>query len=340
VRVQAVLGRATGAHAEALELTERALTLTGDSRAGLLQRAQILNNKGVLLWYMSRLREAIEAHAEALVIYRKLRVPRQEARALNNIGIVFSALGEFEEALASYKRALKIDQDLGDKAQIALKLANIGQVYVDVGDTERAEQYLKKALSIAEQLRDASTSADASITLGQAYLKRGEILRARKVLERGLALAVSLTERYQEVRGRIYLALARLECGEDPEHAADEARAAAELARAAPLPVGEIHGLAVVALALAKLGRPIDAADHAAAAVQLLDATRAMEGADEILFIHARLARAAGRTDEAAEALRRAHDEVQSKARRIKDAVLRQAFLAAPPARDILAAAR
>jgi predicted ATPase len=340
VRVQALCARAAGAHAEALELTDRALALCGDAREALPERAQILNNKGVLLWYLSRLREAIEAHAEALVIYRKLRVPRQEARALNNIGIVFSALGEFEEALANYKRALKIDQDLGDRAQIALKLANIGQVYVDCGDTERAEQYLKKALSIADLLRDATTSADASITLGQAYLKRGEILRARKVLERGLSLALSLADRYQEIRGRIYLALARLECGEDPERAAAEARAAAELARSAPMPVGEIYGLAVEGLALAKLGRPIDAADRAAAAVRRLDATRAMEGADEILFIHARLARAAGRPDEAAASLRRAHDEVVAKARRIKDPALRALYVAAPPVRDILAAVR
>src|SRR5262249_59521046 len=115
------------------------------------------------------------------------------------------------------------------------------------------------------------------------------------------------------------LALARLECGEDPERSAAEARAAADMARAAPLPIGEIFGLAVEALALAKMGRPIDAADRAAAAVHRLDATRAIEGADEILFIHARLARAAGRTDDAAASLRRAHEEVLARARRLKD---------------------
>jgi predicted ATPase/tRNA A-37 threonylcarbamoyl transferase component Bud32 len=339
VRVEAVCARLAGDNVLALDLCGQALALCGDDRAALLERAQILNNKGTILWYLSRLREAIEAHAEALVIYRNLRVPRQEARALNNIGIVFSALGEFEEALGSYKRALKIDQELGDRAQIALKLANIGQVYVDCGDTDRAEQYLKKALAIAEQLRDQATAADASITLGQAYLKRGEILRARKVLERGLALATQLSERYQEIRGRLYLALARLECGEAPERSAAEARQAAELARAAPMPIGEIYGHAIEALALARMGRLVEAEAQAQAAVRLMDSARAHEGADEILFIHARLARGSGRHEAAAASLARALDEVHARARRMKDPDLRRIYLAAPPARDILASA-
>jgi tetratricopeptide (TPR) repeat protein len=340
LRVEAVLDRSTGDNAEALDRCDRALALCGlEGRAPLLQRAQILVIKGTVLWYLSRLHEATLAHGEALVIYRKLRVPRQEARALNNIGIVFSALGDFEEALSSYKRALRIDQELGDRAQVAAKLANIGQVYVECGDTDRAEAYLKKALALGEQLGDAQVAADASITLGQAYLKRGEILRARKVLEHGLAVATSLRESYQEIRGRLYLALARLECGDSPERAVAEARLAGELARKAPLPIGEIYAHVVAALALARLGRPQDAEAAAATAIQRLDETGAHEGADEVLFVHARLARAAGLDKRADASLARAVAEVQTRARRMKDPEMRRIYLAAAPARDILVAA-
>ncbi len=337
LRVEALLHRASGENAESLELSDRALALCGGNRSGLLQRALILTHKGVTLWFMSRLREAIEAQAEALVIYRNLRVRRQEARALNNMGIVFAAMGEYEEALAHYKRALKIDQELGDRVQIALKLANIGGVYVEVGALDKAEQYLKKALSIAEQLRDGSTLTDGNITLGQVYLKRGEAGRARRALERGLHHAVASGSRYQEIRARVYLALAKLEAGEPPAETIELAREAGRQAHAAPLPLGEIYALAVEGLALARLGHAAAAADRAAEAARLSESSRAVEGADEIWYILARLARAAGRTAESAAALRRARDEVMSKARRLKDAALRQSLLSSSPAREIIA---
>jgi hypothetical protein len=61
------------------------------------------------------------------------------------------------------------------------------------------------------------------------------------------------------------------------------------------------------------------------------------EGADEILFIHARLARAAGRPADARSSLKRAHTEVQSKARRLRDPTLRMSYMASEPAREIVA---
>jgi tetratricopeptide (TPR) repeat protein len=338
LRLEAALSRSIGKNAEALELCARALTLCGEDKPGFLERAQILNIRGTALWNMSRLREAIEAYAEALVIYRKLRAPRQEARALNNMGIVFSALGEYEEAIAHYKRSLKIDTELGDRAQIGLKLANIGQTYLDLGELERAEQYLVKALSLAEQVRDPGSSTDGTITLGQVYLKRGDATRAKTLFERGLDMATQNRTRYQEIRALVYLALAQLQCGDPPSGALDLARSATRLAHAAPMPIGEIYGIAVEALAMGALGTPGEAADRARDAVQLMDATRDPEGAEEILWIHAKLARAAGRDAEAKASLGRARHEVDSKAKRLRDPALRARFLASPPARDIAAA--
>jgi tetratricopeptide (TPR) repeat protein len=286
---------------------------------------------------MSRLREAIESHAEALVIYRKLRVPRQEARALNNMGIVFWALGEFEEALAHYKRALKIDQDLGDRAQIALKLANLGEVYVGLGDPDRAEQYLDKALAIADQLRDQTTQTDATITLGLAHLKRGDAQTAKHTLARGLELARGSASRYQEVRALVYSGLARLRLGEAPGDAAELFRQGTRIAHAAPLPAFEALGLAYEALALQAMGDLPNAVERSAAAVRLIDSARTPEAVDEIFWVHARLAREAGQAEPARAALDRAHKDIVAKARRIKDQALRARYLESSPAKEILA---
>src|SRR5262249_3969124 len=68
----------------------------------------------------------------------------------------------------------------------------------------------------------------------------------------------------------------------------------------------------------------------------VLDGARAPEGAEEILYVHARMLAACGRADDAPAAPARARKELLAKARRIKDEALRATFVAAPPAREIL----
>ena len=72
----------------------------------------------------------------------------------------------------------------------------------------------------------------------------------------------------------------------------------------------------------------------------LFDSGRDVDSPEEVLFIHARTARAAGAETVAREALRRAHAEVQRKARRLRDPAWRARYLRSPPARDILAEAQ
>jgi tetratricopeptide (TPR) repeat protein/tRNA A-37 threonylcarbamoyl transferase component Bud32 len=332
LRLRAAIARLVGQNDEALRVGEEALALAasaGDGPPHLLARATILNNQGTTLWTMGRLEAAIEAYAEALVIYRALRLPRQEARALNNMGIVFAALGEYEEALAHYKSALKLDQALGDRAGIAYKLGNIGQCYADLGDLDRAESYLGKAMKIAVETGDASTEADAAVSLGQVKLSRAQPDAAMALFERGLELASAGRERYQEIRALEYIAYAQLEGGRPPDGALELARSATELARKMPMMVGIIHGLAFQALALSKLERHPEAVAASREAVRLLDAESRPEGAEHILGWHARVLAAAGKADEAAAIKARARAEIDAKAARLADPELRRLFLAA-----------
>jgi tetratricopeptide (TPR) repeat protein len=291
-------------------------------------RALILNNQGTTLWNMGRLEQAIEAYAEALVIYRALAMPRQEARALNNMGIVFAALGEFEEALSHYKSSLKIDQQLGDRGGIALKLGNIGQAYADLGDVDRAESYLSKAVKLAEQNGDNSTLCDGLISLGQAHLIRGDARSALAMLERGLELATANRERYQEIRALEYIAFGQLEAGDPPEGALELARSATELARRMPMPIGVVYGLAAQGLALVELGRMDEAVAATTEAVALQDGQTRPEGAEHVLWWHAQVCEAAGRATEAAAAVKRAAAEIDVKVSRLHDEDLRRIYLA------------
>ncbi|MBI4508288.1 MAG: protein kinase [Deltaproteobacteria bacterium] len=337
LRVEAAISHAIGENSEALDLCDRALALCGEDLKALTVRAQVCNTRGNALWNMSRHQEAIESYAEALVIYRKLRIPGKEAHALNNLGNIFSALGDYEEALVHYKRALKIVTELGDRSLLAVKLGNIGHLYLDLGVLEKSEQYLDKAISLAGQLGDLSTLADVTITSGQLALKHGEAFQAKEILERGLELANKSRSRYQEIRALVYLAMAQLMAEDPPEGPLELARSAAKLGHMARMPIGEIFGTAVEGLALRALGHPSEAADRSARAVAVLDQANETEGAEEILFIHARLASEAGRAEEARVAMERALQAMQSKAQGLTDPGLRQRFLSSSPARDILA---
>ncbi|MCP4444522.1 MAG: protein kinase [Myxococcales bacterium] len=330
LRLQSSIYRLQGKSAPALQTCDEALALAQSQPGALGERAQILNNRGTILWNMNRLNEAIECYAETLVIYKNLGRPRQEARALNNMGIVFSALGESEAALGHYKRSLRIDQRLGDRAQIALKLGNIGQTYTELGDDVRGEKYLLKALKLSEAHQDWGTMIDILNSLGQVYLGRCDLDRATSFLTRGLDHAREAHNHYQEIRSLVYLALAGIESGEDLEVAREQAARATEIARHVPMPVGEMLGLSAQALACEKLGELARGLELSRLALVHLEKIEQGEGLESILQAHATLCDRNGLTDEARSAIARSRQEVERKAAKLIDSELRACYLASP----------
>ena len=142
-------------------------------------------------------------------------------------------------------------------------------------------------------------------------------------------------QKWQEIRANVYLGWSVLAMGGAPAEALALAEEGARLAKAAPIPIGEVFGLAVGAQALVELGRVPDGIARVREAVRLLDSTRAPTGAEEIHWIHALVARAAGETLEAGAALARAYREVAQKAKRLRDPALRTRYLASAPVRQI-----
>jgi serine/threonine protein kinase/predicted ATPase len=330
LRIESAIARLEGRYDDALELVERALDLLSDDDASKLQRAMILNNRGHVLWNSAKLSDAIESYAEALVIYRMLKLPRFESRMLNNMGVVFAAMGEAEDALACYKRSLKLDQRLGDRVSLALKLGNIGQAYADLGELDKGERYLRKARVLCEQSDDRTTLTDVRTSLGQVNLARGKIDRATALFAKSVTSARENRDRYQETRALIYLAIATLRAGGDAAEALELARTATEIARAMPMPVGEYYGLAIQAQALVALGRAGESLELSTRALEAIAEVQQPEGAEEIMALHAEIAAAAGDAALAAETIARARAETERKAAKLKDQALRQAYLSSP----------
>jgi tetratricopeptide (TPR) repeat protein len=180
---------------------------------------------------------------------------------------------------------------------------------------------------MAEQTGDLAAAADAAVSLGQARMQRGDPKQARAMFERGLALATENRDRYQEVRALSYVALAHLAIGEPPEAALEMAKSATEWARRMPMLVGIVFGLTFQSLALSRLGRHDEAVAASDEVVRILDQARP-EGAENILRWRAEVLAAAGRGDDAKAALARARAEIDAKAGKLRDAALRESYLA------------
>lgn len=309
-------------------------------QAFLLERAQLLHVVGDIELDQGRRRDAERAYGEALALYRRLGMRRLESALLTGLGNVAMGLGEYEEAIRHYKLSLKFDQEVGDRFRTGATLSSIGQTYALLGDFDRARRYLDKALELAEASGDMEALTEATLALGRVLLRLGQVAAAAERLERGLELAQGRRNRLQEIHALIDLAHLRLASGHPPDTSLELARSAVRLAREAELPSGVVFGLAAEAETHARMDEMDTALACAREAVAQAERAGGIELIEEVLHLHARMALARGDVEEARSSLRRALAEVEAKVRRLSDESWRTKYLAASPAREILADAR
>src|SRR5262249_53586902 len=93
----------------ALNAVERALAVAESGRLAPRARAEVLRAKGVLLRYVGRVREAVEAYAEAIAVFRKVGARRAEARAKNALAFAMFVMERFEDTIAVGHASIAID---------------------------------------------------------------------------------------------------------------------------------------------------------------------------------------------------------------------------------------
>ena len=97
----------------ALAAIDRALSASAHPEVSARQRAEVLGAKGTLLRRVGRVHEAIDAHAEAIAVFRRVGAKRMEAHAKNSLAFALYALGHFEDAIALGIDAIRIDLSMG-----------------------------------------------------------------------------------------------------------------------------------------------------------------------------------------------------------------------------------
>ncbi len=206
VRSQALVAemlRDLGDMQGALSAMDRALETARSPEVPPRQRAEVLRARGTLLHRVGRVHEAIEAHAEAIAVFRKVGARRLEARAKNSLAFAMYVLGRFEDAIALGTEAIRIDLAIGGRFQIARTLSNIGQSYASLGDYDRGLGYLKRAREAHERYGDQDAHADTLLCMAEFLLEVGDKEQAQTLVQEAGVLTEISGSAYDQIHEKI-----------------------------------------------------------------------------------------------------------------------------------------
>jgi eukaryotic-like serine/threonine-protein kinase len=183
----------------ALAACDRALaaceTDRGTARFPSETFAEVLRAKGVLLRRVGRVREAVDAYAEALAHAKTAGAKRLEARCKNALAYAMFVQARYEDAIALALESIQIDVAMSGRFQLAKTLTNIGFSYARLGDTARAAAYLNRARDAHVRYGDADSHADTLIVCAEVAIDLGQVDEAKE----RLAEAAMLGQRKYDV---------------------------------------------------------------------------------------------------------------------------------------------
>jgi tetratricopeptide (TPR) repeat protein/ABC-type molybdenum transport system ATPase subunit/photorepair protein PhrA len=237
----------------ALAACDRALDTSGRATVPERLRAEVLRARGTLLLRVGRVQEAVEAHVDAIAVFRHVGARRLEARAKNSLAFAMFVLGRFEDAIALGLEAIRIDLAIGGRFQIARTLANIGRAFARLGDNGRAQSYLGRAREAHQRYGDQDGRAETLLATGEVLLESGEVETAIELVGDAGALTAVTGSAYDAVHEKILRALLARSAG-DSGAAVMHAFDARQVAEAQAYVAFHFYAMAVEARARVDIG--------------------------------------------------------------------------------------
>ncbi|HVW25384.1 MAG TPA: protein kinase [Polyangiaceae bacterium] len=198
----------------ALAACDRALDTAGRATVPARLRAEVLRAQGTLLLRVGRVQEAVDAHADAIAVFRHVGARRLEARAKNSLAFAMFVLGRFEDAIALGLEAIRIDLAIGGRFQIARTLANIGRSFARLGDFARARSYLGRAREAHQRYGDQDGRAETLLATAEVLLEMDETDAATELVGDAGALTAVTGSAYDAVHEKILRALLARKAGD------------------------------------------------------------------------------------------------------------------------------
>jgi len=237
----------------ALAAVDRALNTASGSDVSVRLRAEVLRSRGTLLRRMGRVHESVQAHAEAIAVFKKVGARRLEAQAKSSLAFAMYVLGKFEDGVALALDSIGIDLAIGGRFQIAKTLSNIGQCYAGLGDLERGLAYLKRAREAHERYGDQDSRADTLLATAEVLIEAGDRSGAQVLVGDAGALTQVTGSAYDSIHEKILRAvLARIDG--DSSTAVMKAFDARQAAEAQAYVAFHFYAMAVEAVARVEVG--------------------------------------------------------------------------------------
>ncbi len=166
---RAVAHRFLGDYQASLADADEALIIAGREESLRDVQAEALRARGMSLYQLGRLEEAIEWLGQSLEVYIALDDAQRVAMLRMELGVTYFSAGYYDQALEHYKRALEYWQKTENVAQQANLLNNLGVLHHLRGDYEQADLLLEEALACASQSGYARTEVAALTSIGDLY---------------------------------------------------------------------------------------------------------------------------------------------------------------------------
>ena len=229
----------------------------------------------------------METNAEAIVIFRRLAIRRNESMALNGLGIALASLGEFEDASVVIRASIGVDREIGDRMHLGRKLSNVGQLNAELGEVERALEFLERADEVLSVIQDDGGRADALSAMAELLLEAlGDEDKASEKLDHARRIAERTEDRYDMARERIVRAALERVTGRLPQ-AEEAAREATEIAQGAGIIVYQLQAQACLAEILAMQGKSQEARRGERVHLALAHALEHLSAEDEARLAYA-----------------------------------------------------
>jgi tetratricopeptide (TPR) repeat protein len=220
----------TGEVKAAIELLQRARSMTEEPMFSDVDRADILFRLGACRLELSSIQSAIGLFNEALALAERSELPcdRLRAEILRLRSRCYRRLRDYEAAREDLERALELSQGLGDPAAIARVYFQASLVADRQGHWVLARKYAEQAKAHFEELADRATLGRVLNNLGGINFLLGKPEEAIEQLNESFKVLLEYGSEADAARAVSSLAQVHLRTGQ-VEPAEEQARQALKL---------------------------------------------------------------------------------------------------------------
>lgn len=162
--------------------------------------AQETKEEGMRLFHEGLYDEAAAKFEHAREMFAAAGDEIEKAETINNLGVVYRRQDKWDEAIAALEEAKATFAKLGDRNREAQALGNLGGLYADKDERDKAKACLREAADAFAELGDKEHQGETLLALGVQLWKTGDRSGGLATYEAGLQMLPRPTVKQKTMR--------------------------------------------------------------------------------------------------------------------------------------------